>query len=164
MAQSIKMTQEAYDKLLKRLEELKKEQAENLVAIADARSQGDLSENADYSAARERQGQINTELKEIENNLKNAEIIEASDSNNMLKYITIKFLDFEDDGEDDTETYQIVGSIGADAVEGKISSESPLGKAILTAKVGEVVMVRTEDGERFEVKILKISAKDPKKK
>ena len=77
---------------------------------------------------------------------------------NLGKFVTVQFLE---DDEDDQETYQIVGTVEADPVNGKISSDSPLGRAILYAKPGDVVNVRTEDGDRFDVKLVKVSVKKP---
>ena len=163
MAQEHLITQEGYNTLLEKLKELKQMQAENLIAIQDARGQGDLSENADYDAARNQQAKIAAEIAELEANIRNAKIIdseEVSETSNLGKYVTVQFLD----DEDEAETYQIVGTVEADPVNGKISSDSPLGRAILTSKAGDVVTVRTEDGDRFDVKVVKINIKMPAKK
>lgn len=163
MAQEHLITQEGYNALLEKLKELKQMQAENLIAIQDARGQGDLSENADYDAARNQQAKIAAEIAELEANIRNAKIIdsdEVSETSNLGKYVTVQFLD----DEDEAETYQIVGTVEADPVNGKISSDSPLGRAILTSKAGDVVTVRTEDGDRFDVKVVKINVKMPAKK
>lgn len=164
MAQEHLITQEGYNALLEKLKELKQMQAENLIAIQDARGQGDLSENADYDAARNQQAKIAAEIAELEANIRNAKIIdseEVSETSNLGKYVTVLFVD---DDDNDAETYQIVGTVEADPVNGKISSDSPLGRSILTAKAGDVVTVRTEDGDRFDVKVLKINVKMPSKK
>ena len=147
-----------------KLKELKKMQAENLVAIQDARGQGDLSENADYDAARNQQAKIAAEIAELEANIRNAKIIDSeqvNETSNLGKYVTVQFLE---DEEDEQETYQIVGTVEADPVNGKISSDSPLGRAILTSKPGDVVTVRTEDGDRFDVKLVKVNVKKPTSK
>ena len=139
-------------------------QAENLIAIQDARGQGDLSENADYDAARNQQAKIAAEIAELEANIRNAKIIDedqVNDTSNLGKFVTVQFLE---DDEDDQETYQIVGTVEADPVNGKISSDSPLGRAILNAKAGDIVNVRTEDGDRFDVKLVKVSLKKPANK
>ena len=164
MAQEHLITHEGYNALLEKLKELKKMQAENLVAIQDARGQGDLSENADYDAARNQQAKIAAEIAELEANIRNAKIIDAdqvNETSNLGKFVTVQFLE---DDEDDQETYQIVGTVEADPVNGKISSDSPLGRAILTAKPGDVVNVRTEDGDRFDVKLVKVNVKKPSNK
>lgn len=160
MAQKFIMTQQGLDDLKKRLDELKEEQKQNLIDIQDARSQGDLSENADYAAARERQGKIAGEMAEIENKIKNAEVTTVDGSNNFGKYVTIKFLDMSDM---DEEEYQIVGSVEANPIEGKISNTSPLGQAVCEASKGDIKEVRTETGDRFKVEVKKISDKPSKK-
>ncbi len=163
MAQEHLITQEGYNALLEKLKELKKLQAENIVAIQDARGQGDLSENADYDAARNAQAKIAAEIAELEANIRNAKIInvdEKNQTNNLGKLVTVVFLE-----DNLTEEYQIVGTIEADVMNGKISSDSPLGKAILTAKTGDEVDVRTEDGDLFKVRVAKITqVKNNKKK
>lgn len=159
MAQKQLMTQEGYEALLRKYEELKQEQKDNIIAIQDARAQGDLSENADYDAARDAQARIAAELKEVEENIKNAEIISTEETNNLGKNVKVRFLD---DGLE--ETYMIVGTLEADPMIQKISSDCPLGKAILHSKKNDVVLVKTEDGERFEVKILDIKAVESDKK
>ena len=155
MAKKYYVTAEGLEQLKKRLAELKEEEAKNIIALQEARAQGDLSENADYDAARNEQARIAGEIKEIEEHIENAEIISAEEGNNRGKFIKVKFLD-----EEDEEEYQLVGTIEADPINGKISDESPLGKAILTSKVGDVVLIRTEDGTQFEVEI--ISIREPK--
>lgn len=158
MAQKQLMTQEGYDALLVKLSELKKAQAENIVALQEARAQGDLSENADYDAARNNQSLIAAQIKEVENSIKNAEIITVDETSNMGKLVKVRFLE---DGFE--ETYMIVGTMQADPMDNKISADSPLGKAIIHAKKSQTVLVRTEDGERFDVKILEIKVPEPKK-
>jgi len=153
MSKKYYVTAEGLEKLKQRLAELKEEEAKNIIALQEARAQGDLSENADYDAARDEQAKIAAEIQETEMHIKNAEIISADEDNNRGKFVCVKFLD-----EEDEEEYQVVGTIEADPINGKISDESPLGKAILNAKVNDVVLVRTEDGTQFEVKIISIRA------
>ncbi len=148
------LTQEGLDNLKKRLEELKIEEKENIVALQDARAQGDLSENADYDAARDAQARIAAEIKDVTDKINNAVIITSVDTNNLGKYITVRFLD-----DNEEETYLLVGTIEADPLANKISNLSPLGKAILHAKQGSTVRVKTEDEEQFDVLIVKISKK-----
>lgn len=159
MNQILYVTQAGYEELKKKLEQLKKDQKENIIALQDARSQGDLSENADYDAARDNQARIAAELKATEQALKKAVVITGEEGNNLGKFIDVNFLD-----EGVIETYQIVGTIEADPLEAKISDESPLGKAIIHAKAGDKVLVKTEDGEQFEVKIERIFLPAPEKK
>ncbi len=154
---TIYVTQAGYDELVERLKRLKKEQTENIVALQEARAQGDLSENADYDAARNNQARIAAELKETEQALKTVVVINGEEGNNLGKFVDVNFLD-----EGVIETYQIVGTIESDPLEQKISDESPLGKAIIHSNVGDHVLVKTEDGEQFEVKIENIYDSDPK--
>lgn len=158
MNQKQYLTQEGYEKLVAELDYLKNvEQKKNIEELKDARSQGDLSENADYDAARDNQAKIAAKIKELELNIKNAVIIGAdSQTNNLGKTIKIKFLDNIEDDEEEIEKYQIVGSLQADPLNGHISNESPLGKAILDKKVGDKVYVKTESMKEFWVEILDI--------
>ena len=151
MSQKLYLTALGYEELKRKLELLKEEQKANIIALQDARAQGDLSENADYDAARDNQARIAAAIKETEQALKQAVIITGEEGNNLGKYIDVNFLD-----EGVTETYQIVGTIEADPLQQKISDESPLGKAIIHSKVGDIVLVKTEDGEQFEVRIERI--------
>lgn len=154
--QKIYLTKEGYEEQLRKYEELKEAEKKNIIALQEARAQGDLSENADYDAARNNQAIIAAALAETENILKNYVLITGNENSNLGKFITVKFLDEE-------ETYQLVGTIQANPLESKISDESPLGKVILHAKVGDTVLVNTEDGEKFEVKIINIAEEIGKK-
>ena len=120
-----------------------------------ARSQGDLSENADYDAAREKQAHIEARIKEIDHMLLHVQIIDESqmDSNVAKPGATVTFLDLSEEGAE-PETYTIVGTFETDPLNGKISNESPLAKAILDHGVNEIVSVGV--AEPYEVKILKI--------
>lgn len=119
-----------------------------------ARSQGDLSENADYDAARDKQAQIEQRIKEIEYMLQNAEIIseEQMDLNVVKPGTTVTILDLSLD--DPEEKYTIVGSFETDPVNGKISNESPLAKALIGHGVNEIVTVGV--AEAYDVKIVDI--------
>lgn len=125
----------------------------NIKALQDARSQGDLSENADYDAAREEQSRIEARIAEITEILKNVKIITKDSSNRVTtgKQVTIEFI-----GMKKTETYDIVGTIEADPFEHKISNESPLGKAIMGHDKGASLTVVTEKGKEFKVKIIDV--------
>ena len=153
--QKIYLTKEGYEEQLKKHTELKEAERKNIIAL-----QGDLSENADYDAARNNQAIIAAQLKEVENILNNYVLITEDEKTNLGKYITVKFLDEEGSEE---EVYQLVGTVQANPLEQKISDESPLGKVILHAKIGDKVLVNTEDGEKFEVKIIDISEELGKK-
>lgn len=120
-----------------------------------ARSQGDLSENADYDAAREKQAHLESRIKEIDYMLQNAEIIseEQMDLNVVKPGTTVTILDLSlDDSEE--EKYTIVGSFETDPVNGKISNESPLAKALIGHGVNEIVTVGV--AEAYDVKIVDI--------
>lgn len=124
--------------------------------IADlqaARAQGDLSENADYDAARERQAEVEARIKEIDVMLQNAELIDEDDVNLEVVRpgMSVRMLDLADNEENE---YVIVGSFETDPDNGKISNECPLAKAIMGRGVGDVVTVMVE--EPYEVRILEI--------
>ena len=125
----------------------------NIKALQDARSQGDLSENADYDAAREEQSRIEARIAEITEILKNVKIITKDSSNRVTtgKNVTIEFI-----GMNKTESYDIVGTIEADPFKHKISNESPLGKAIMGHDKGTTLTVVTEKGKEFRVKIIDV--------
>lgn len=111
-------------------------------AIKEAREQGDLSENADYSSAREQQANIEARILEIENILKHAKIMDVNT-------ITIRYVDL-----DKVVTFQLVGTIEANPFAGKISNDSPLGRAVLGKKKGDVFYVSTENGKELKVELL----------
>ena len=120
--------------------------------------QGDLSENAEYDAAKDEQRSMEARIEELEKIIKNAEVIDESayDKDTVSIGSTIKFYDEEFDEELE---YRIVGSTESDILKGLISNESPLGKALIGAKVGETVQVESPDGfSRY--KILEISRSD----
>ncbi len=152
------LTQEGYDKLVAELDYLKNvEQKKNIEALVSARSQGDLSENADYDTARDNQAKIAGRIKELEIYIKNSIIISKDSTNNNLgKIVTIKFLNEIEEGEKEIEDFEIVGSLQADPINGRISNESPLGKAVLDRKIGDKVYVKTESHNEFWVEILNI--------
>lgn len=122
--------------------------------IKEAREQGDLSENAEYDAAKEEQREIEARIEEIEKILKNAEVVvgEDIDTNVINIGCSVKVYDMEFEEELDLE---IVGSTEASSLQGKISNESPVGKALLHHKVGDVVEVETHAGV-ISYKILEI--------
>lgn len=125
--------------------------------IADlqaARAQGDLSENADYDAARERQAEVEARIKEIDAMIQNAEMIDedAVDLKIVKPGMRVRMLDLADNVENQ---YVIVGSFETDPDHGKISNECPLAKAIIGHAIGESVTVMVE--EPYQVKILDIS-------
>ena len=142
------------------LEELKKEldslinvrRHENIQAIKEARSLGDLSENAEYDAARNEQAQIEARIQQLEKMLENVSIITevSKDTVGIGNTVSIKYVD-----DDEEEEYKIVGSQEADPFESKISNESPIAKALFEHKVGDIVTVESPNGS-YEVEIIEI--------
>ena len=122
--------------------------------IKEAREQGDLSENAEYDAAKDEQRDIEARIEELEKILKNAEVVVEDevdlDKINVGCTVDVYDCEFEEEIE-----FKIVGSTEANSLQGKISNESPVGKALLGRKVGDVVKVETQAGE-MEYKVLKI--------
>jgi len=148
------LTQEGYDEIKEELDYLiNTKRPENIIAIKEARALGDLSENADYDAARNEQAEIEARIKKLEVIIDNAEIIEevSNDKVGLGNTVTIAYVD----DEEDTDEYKIVGSQEADPFESKISNESPIAKALLGHKVGDVVSVESPNGS-YEIKIVEI--------
>ena len=123
-----------------------------ITAIAEARAQGDISENAEYEAARERQGFIEGRIIELESKLSNAQIIDPTlldDDDRVVFGSTVELLDT---GSQETVVYQIVGEDEADLKVGKISYSSPIAKALIGKSSGDVAEVRTPGGvKEFEI-------------
>ena len=156
MAKTIKITDDGLKKLQQELETLKTEGRTDIAEkIKVARGYGDLSENSEYDEAKNEQAKLEARILEIEAMLKNVEIIEDIKGNAKTVVIgcKVKVLDVEFGDEDE---YRVVGSTEADSREGKISDESPMGKALLGKKLGDEVPVEAPAGE-FKVKILEIS-------
>ena len=122
--------------------------------IKEAREQGDLSENAEYDAAKDEQRDIEARIEQIEKILKNAEVVieEEIDLDKINVGCQVKVFDVEFDEEIE---FKIVGSSESNSLQGKISNESPVGKALIGSKVGEEVSVETEAGE-MKYKVLEI--------
>ena len=145
-ADGLRQVQEELDKL--RLED----RPRIIQAIKDARSQGDLSENADYDAAREEQAKTEARIKELEYIVDNANIIEKVDGEVGLgSTVTVNFVD-----DDEEEVYKVVGVTEVDIDNNMISKESPIGAALYGHKEGEVVEVKLPNGGGYEIKIVKI--------
>ena len=156
MAKAIKLTDEGLKKLQDELETLKTEgRTEIAEKIKVARGYGDLSENSEYDEAKNEQAKIEARIIELENMLKNVEII--AEKKSATKTVTVgskvKVLDVEFDEEME---FRVVGSAEADPAKGYISDESPVGKALLGRKAGETVKAETPDGE-IDFKIVAIS-------
>lgn len=126
--------------------------------IKEAREQGDLSENAEYDAAKDEQRSIEAKIEELEKIIRNAEVIDESafDKDTVSIGSTVRFYDEEFDEELE---YRIVGSTESDIMKGLISNESPLGKALVGSKVGEEIEVESADGVA-RYKVLEISRSD----
>ncbi len=146
-ADGLKQVQEELDKL--RLVE----RPRIIQAIKDARSQGDLSENADYDAARDEQAKTEARIKELEYIVDNANIIEKVEGEVGLgSTVTVNFVD-----DDEEEVYKVVGVTEVDVDNNMISKESPIGAALYGHKEGEVVEVKLPNGGGYEIKIVKIA-------
>ena len=127
---------------------------EVIKALKDARALGDLSENADYDAARAEQAQVEGRIMELEKIIENARIIEKTSSDSVCLGATVK-IKYIDDDDDELEEYMIVGSKEAAPSNNKISIESPLATAIMNAKVGDVRSVESPNGT-YDVEIVEI--------
>ena len=144
MADEVLLTKEGKEELEKKLEYLKVEKrAEITERIKTAREFGDLSENAEYDAAKNEQAMIEGEILEIEDKLKRAVIIKESKKGQVSLGSKVDFID-EDTGE--LMTYEIVGTTEADVEQGRISNECPIGNALLGRKAGETVRVVVPSG------------------
>jgi transcription elongation factor GreA len=143
------MLQEGYEKLTADLRRLKDERPQIVDAIEEARAHGDLSENAEYHAAKERQGQIEASIADIEDKLSRAQIIDPKElsGDKVVFGATVTLLD----DDDKPVKYQIVGQTEADAKSGRISYNSPLGRALIGRKVDDEVEVSVPAGDRYYV-------------
>ena len=140
------MTQKGYDEAVERLRYLQTEKRQEIVErISEARSHGDLSENAEYDAARNEQAANELEITELDYKIKNAVIL-AENNDTSFVHIGSKVRIYDLELEEE-EVYEITGTTEANAMENKISNDSPLGKAILKHKVGEEVKIVAPDGE-----------------
>jgi transcription elongation factor GreA len=153
---TVYLTKEGYEKLESELEYLinvrRKEVANQ---IAEAKAEGDISENAGYDEAKNAQAFLEGRIREVENRIRNAQLIDdmaGSPSNIVALGRTVVVQEL---GSDLEETYAIVGSVEVDPKNGRISNESPMGKALLGKKVGDKITVKTPGGE-IEFKILKL--------
>ena len=149
------LTYEGLKRLEDELQNLKVVRRKEVAAkIKEAREQGDLSENAEYDAAKDEQRDIEARIEDIEKILKNAEVVveEEVDLDKISIGCNVKILDVEFDEELE---YKIVGSTEANSLKGKISNESPVGRALIGAKTGDIVRVETPGGE-LEYQVLEI--------
>lgn len=147
------VTSEGLEEMKKELEDLKMvKRPEVINALKDARALGDLSENAEYDAARNEQALVESKIQELEKMIEHATIIEDVKTDKVRVGTTVKIEYIEDK---ETEVYSIVGSKEANPFENKISNESPIAKAIINKKVGDVVSVDSPNG-KYDVKIIEI--------
>jgi transcription elongation factor GreA len=153
------ITRAGYEKLKKDLEHIKKfEVPENVRAIEEARAHGDISENAEYAAAKERQSFIQGKIQEIENNLATSNVIDLRDLNGekVVFGSTVVIMDVHNEKE---EEYQLVGPYESDISQNKISVTSPIGKALIGRRIGDQAKVQTPRGIRI-LEIVDISLKE----
>lgn len=151
------LTKEGLEELKNELDDLiNVKRPANIQAIKEARALGDLSENADYDSARDEQAQLEGRIKKIEQMLENYVSIEevSKDKVGLGSTVVIKYMD-EDDDDDEEDEYKIVGSQEADPFASKISNESPIAKALLNRKVGDIVTVESPNGS-YQVQITEI--------
>ena len=142
------MLQEGYDRLQKDVRHLKTVERPSIIdAIEDARAHGDLSENAEYHAAKERQGQVEAQIAEIEDRLSRAMVIDPTtlSGDKVVFGATVHLIDENDK----PIRYQVVGQTEADAKVGRISYSSPLGRALIGRTVGDEVEVSAPSGDRY---------------
>jgi len=155
MSNKVYLTNEGFLEIEEELNHLKEvKRPEVIKALKDARALGDLSENADYDAARNEQAQVEGRIKELEILLEKAELIETKNTDKVELGTTVK-IKYVDDDDDDIEEYRIVGSKEADPSNDKISNESPLAKAVMGHKAGEVCTVESPNGN-YSVEIVEI--------
>lgn len=156
MAKQVRLTEEGLKKYREELEELKTvkrvEAAEDLKV---ARSYGDLSENSEYDAAKDKQAKLEARIAELQSMIEHAVIIDENEINSEKIHIGSIFTVHDYDFDEDTQ-YEIVVSNDADPFNGKISDESPIGKAMLDRAAGDEVEVITNTGEVIKYKILEI--------
>lgn len=152
-AKEIYLTEEGLNELKSELDHLKFEKRPEVIsALKDARALGDLSENAEYDAARQEQAIVEGRIAELEVMIENAVVIEKKETDEVAIGTKVK-IEYVDDKE--TDEYSIVGSKEADPFLNKISNESPIAQAIIGLKVGDIAHVSSPNGQ-YDVKILEI--------
>ena len=155
MAEKNWITKEGFEAKKARLEYLTTvERQEIIKKIGEAKEQGDLSENAEYEAAREEQGKIEGEISKLEAELKNCQIIDEEKSDDKVVFgsvVTLKDLEYDEELE-----YKLVGPLEASILDNKISIESPIGKLILGRHVGDTVSAASPAGGTISYKILSV--------
>ena len=148
------LTKEGLAELQEELDDLKQNVRPEVIGqIKEARALGDLSENAEYHAARDRQGQVEARIKELEYLIDNATMIDEDKKSNTVQVgstVEIKYI-----ADNEVETYYIVGSTEADPFENKISNESPIAKGIMGKKKGTVVTIESPNGN-YDIEIVSL--------
>ena len=148
------LTKEGLAELQEELDDLKQNVRPEVISqIKEARAQGDLSENAEYHAARDRQGQVEARIKELEYLIDNATMIDEDKKSNVVQIgstVEIRYI-----ADNEVETYYIVGSTEADPFENKISNESPIAKGIMGKKKGTVVTIESPNGN-YDIEIVSL--------
>lgn len=151
--ETILLTAEGFLKLENELNDLKENQRPEVIkALKEARALGDLSENAEYDAAKNEQARVEGRIKELEYKLEHSRVMDGNkDTVSIGSTVSVKYVD-----DDETEEYKIVGSLEADPFQNKISNESPIGIAIFGKKVGDIIDVKSPNGS-YQVQIVKIA-------
>lgn len=150
------LTQAGLNEIKQELHILKEEKRPQVIdQLQEAKKHGDLSENAEYDAARDLQAKVESRIKYLQNVIENAQIIKVSNSTNEITLGKFVKLYFED--KDKTVKYNVVGTLEADPTLNKISNESPIGKAIMGKKRNDKVLVQLQNGRTFTVEILEIT-------
>ena len=153
------VTYSGLKKIEEELQDLKVNKRREIAAkIKEAREQGDLSENAEYDAAKDEQRDIEARIEQLETMLKNIEVVDEDEVDTGVVGIGCKVFVYDYEFDEEVE-YDIVGSSQADIMNNKISDESPVGMALKGAKVGEEVMVEAPDGE-FKYRVLDIKRQE----
>ncbi len=145
--EKLPMLADGYERLIAELKALREERPRIVDAIEEARAHGDLSENAEYHAAKERQGQVEASISDLEDRVSRAQIVDPTtlSGDKIIFGATVSLLD----DDDKPVKYQIVGPYEADAKIGRISYNSPLGRALIGRKVGDEIEVTVPSGDRF---------------
>jgi transcription elongation factor GreA len=150
------MTQSGAQKLRDELQRLRNDVRPRIIrAIADARAHGDLSENAEYHAAREQQGFVEARIADIENKLSHAEVIDIAAINARGKVVFGATVEIMNVDTEEVAVYQIVGEDEADIKSGMVSIRSPIARALITKEVGEMIVVEAPAG-RLEYEIIDV--------
>ncbi len=147
--EKLPMLAEGYERLIAELRAFREERPKIVDAIEEARAHGDLSENAEYHAAKERQGQVEMSISDLEDKVSRAQLVDPTtlSSDRIIFGATVTLLD----DDEKPVRYQIVGPYEADAKIGRISYNSPLGKALIGRRVEEEIEVSVPAGDRFYV-------------